>query len=163
MNKKNIQKQRTKKETRTKPDNLNVDEKEQLRKDEKNGKKAKRDNLDDELKEHLKIEDKKRNKAKCDNLNVDEKEQLRKYDKKGKKSRPDNLGDDEKEQVRKDDKKRKMNKRLQTLDERNSIFNNVQVCSMVDPSILTITAFRLTGEDFESAIQEGPTYICDIC
>ena len=30
-----------------------------------------------------------------------------------------------------------MNKRLQTLDERNSIFNIVQMYSMVDPSIPT--------------------------
>ena len=37
----------------------------------------------------------------------------------------DSLSDDEKDQVRKSDKKRKMDKRLQTLDERNSIFDNV--------------------------------------
>ena len=40
-----------------------------------------------------------------------------------------------------------MSKRLQTLDERNSIFNNVQMCTMVDPSILTTPAFRLIEED----------------
>ena len=56
-----------------------------------------------------------------------------------------------------------MNKRLQTLDERNSIFNNIQMCSIVDPSILTTPTFRLIEEDFKSAIQEGPTQICDIC
>ena len=38
-----------------------------------------------------------------------------------------------------------MDKSLQTLDERNSIINNVQICSI------------------KTAIQEGPTYICDIC
>ena len=59
-----------------------------------------------------------------------------------------------------------MNKRLQTLDERNSIFDNVsifsnvQMCNMFDPSILTTLAFRLIAE---TAIQEGPTYICGIC
>ena len=59
-----------------------------------------------------------------------------------------------------------MNKRLQTLDERNSIFdnvsifNNVQMCNMFDPSILTTLAFRLIAE---TAIQEGATYICGIC
>ena len=37
----------------------------------------------------------------------------------------DSLSDDEKDQTRKSDKKRKMDKRLQTLDERNSIFDNV--------------------------------------
>ena len=56
-----------------------------------------------------------------------------------------------------------MNKRLQTLDERNSIFNNVQMCSMVDPSLLTTLAFRLIKKDFKTAIQEGLTYICDVC
>ena len=40
-----------------------------------------------------------------------------------------------------------MSKRLQTLDERNSIFNNVQMCTMVDPSILTTPVFRLIEED----------------
>ena len=75
----------------------------------------------------------------------------------------DNIDDDVKQQVRKDDKKRKMNKRFQTLDERNSIFNNVPMCSMVHPLILTTPTFRLIEEDFKSAIQEVSTYICDIC
>ena len=35
--------------------------------------------------------------------------------------------------------------------------------SMTDPCILTTPAFRLTEEDFKSAIQECPSYICDIC
>ena len=56
-------------------------------------------------------------------------------------------------------KKKKMNKRF--LDERNSIFDNDQICSMVNSSILTTPAFRLIEEDFKSVIQEGPTYICD--
>ena len=75
----------------------------------------------------------------------------------------DSFRDDEKEQVRKNEKKRKMDKRLQILDERSSIFNNVQMCSMIDPCILTTPGFRLIEEDFAGAIQEGPTYICDIC
>ena len=62
-----------------------------------------------------------------------------------------------------DKKKRKMDKSLQSLYERNSIFSNVQMCSMVDPSILTTPAFRLTEEYLKTAIQEGPTYIYDIC
>ena len=74
----------------------------------------------------------------------------------------DSLGDAEKEQARKNDK-RKMDKRFQTLDERSSIFDNVQMCSMTDPCILTTPAFRLIEEDFKGAIQEGPVYICDIC
>ena len=36
-----------------------------------------------------------------------------------------------------------MNKRLEILNEKNSIFNSVQMYSMVDPSILTTPAFRL--------------------
>ena len=44
---------------------------------------------------------------------------------KRKKEKCDSLGDDEKEQIRRNDKRRKMDKRLQILDERSSIFNNV--------------------------------------
>ena len=89
-------------------------------------------NLNNEKKERIKIEDSKR-KKRHDNLNNNEKEHLRKYDEKGK-----------------------------TLDERSSIFNNVQMCSMVDPSILTTPAFRFIEKVFKTAILEGPTYICDI-
>ena len=88
---------------------------------------------------------------------------MKKYDIKVKKFEPDRLGDDEKEQVRKNDKERKMDKRLQTLDERSSIFNNVQMCSVTDPCILTTPAFRLIEQEFKVAIQEGPTYISDSC
>ena len=56
-----------------------------------------------------------------------------------------------------------MDKRLQTLDERSSTFNNVQMCSMADPGILTTLGFKLVEQDFKGAIQESPTYICDIC
>ena len=34
---------------------------------------------------------------------------------------------------------------------------------MADPYILTTLAFRLIEEDFKSAMQEDPTYICDTC
>ena len=44
-----------------------------------------------------------------------------------------------------------MDKRLQTLDERSSIFD-VQMCGMTDPCILTAPAFRLMEEDFTVAI-----------
>ena len=74
----------------------------------------------------------------------------------------DSLRDDEKEQVGKNGKRWKMDERLQTADKRTSIFNNVQMCSMNDPYILTILAIRLIEKDFMGAIQEGPTYICDI-
>ena len=119
-------------------------------------------NFDDELKGQLKIAGKKRKKSKRDNLNVNEKVQSQKSEKKGKKAMHDNFGDDLNELVRKD-KKRKMGKHLQTSDERNSIFDNFQMCSVVDPSILTIPAFRLSEEDLKSAVQEGPMCICDIC
>ena len=111
----------------------------------------------------MKKEGSRRKKEKRDNLDDNEKEHLKKYEGKGKKVKHDSLGDDEKEQVRKNDKDRKIDKRLQTLDERSSIFNNVQMCSMTDPCILTTPAFRLTEQDFKGAIQDGPTYICDIC
>ena len=55
-----------------------------------------------------------------------------------------------------------MDKLLQTLDERSNIFDSVQICSMPDPCILKTPAFRLIAEDFKGAIQESPTYICDI-
>ena len=42
-------------------------------------------------------------------------------------------------------------------------FNNVQMLSMTDLCIRRTPAFRLTEEDFKGAIQEGPTYICEIC
>ena len=60
---------------------------------------------------------------------------------------------------RKNGKERKMDERLQTLDERSSIFNNVQMCSMTDSCILTTPAFRLIEQDFKGAIQEGPANI----
>ena len=50
-----------------------------------------------------------------------------------------------------------------TLDERSSVFDNVQMCSVTDPCILTTPASRLIEEDFKGATQEGPTYICNIC
>ena len=49
----------------------------------------------------------------------------KKKENKRKKEKCDSLGDDEKEQIRRNDRKRKMDKRLQILDERSSIFNNV--------------------------------------
>ena len=48
-----------------------------------------------------------------------------------------------------------MDKRLRTSNERSSIFDNVQMCSMTDPSILTTPAFRLIEEDFKGTIQKG--------
>ena len=74
------------KRKKAKCDNLNVDEKEQLRKYRKKGKKTMHGKFDDEQKEHLKKRGQKNKKAKCDNLNIDEKEQLRKYEKKVKKA-----------------------------------------------------------------------------
>ena len=73
-----------------------------------------------------------------------EKEQLRKYEKKGKQVMCDKFGDDNKKEVRKIGKKRKMDKHLHTLDERSSIFNNVQTCDITDPCILTTPVLRLS-------------------
>ena len=144
-------------------DNLDDEKKERLKKDDSKRKKEKRDQLDDKKREQKKKEDRKRKKEKRDHLNDNEKEQLKKYEKKGAKVKHDSLGDDEKQQVRENDKKRKTDKRLQTLDEKSSIFEYVQMCSMTDSCILTTTTFRLIEQDFKGVIQEGPTYICDIC
>lgn len=35
--------------------------------------------------------------------------------------------------------------------------------SMVDPSILSTKAYEIIREKFQAAIEQGPTYICDIC
>ena len=121
-------------------DNVNYQEKEQLKKYEKKGKKTTRKNVNNQKKQHIKIEGSKIKKTNRDNFDTNEKFHLKKYG-----------------------RKTKINNRLQHLDKRNSIFNNVQMCSMVDPSILTIPVFRLNEEDFETANQESPTYICDIC
>ena len=69
----------------------------------------------------------------------------------------DSLDTGEKEKVRKIDTKRKTNKCLKTSDERSSIFDNVQMCRMTDPFILTTPVFSLIEQDFKGAIQEGPT------
>ena len=52
---------------------------------------------------------------------------LRKHEKKRKKVMCSSLGDDVKEKVRKSDEKIKMDKLLQTLDGRSSIFNIIQL------------------------------------
>ena len=56
----------------TNHENLTVDEKEQLRKYKKKGKKGMPENLDDEQKEHLRIQDRKSKKTKHNNLSADE-------------------------------------------------------------------------------------------
>ena len=71
-----MKKEKKKKE---KDDNLSVNEKEQLRKCEKKGKKVICDNLDDgKKKRHLKKENNKRKKEKFDNVDDNEKEQFKK-------------------------------------------------------------------------------------
>ena len=125
-------------------------------------KKEQRDNLDNDGKEQLKKYDNKRKKEKRDNLEDDGKEQLKRYGNKRKKEKRDNLDDDDgKEQLRKYEKKVKRDQRLWTLQERSSIFNNVQICSISDPCIFAISAFRLIEEDFKGVIQKSPTYICE--
>ena len=42
------------------------------------------------------------------------------------------------------------------------IFDDVQMCSLNDPCILTAPVFRLMEEAFNVAIQGGPTHICGI-
>ena len=57
-----------------------------------------------------------------------------------------------KEQVRKSDKKRKMDKSLQNLDERTSIFDNIQKSNRIYSWILTTSYLRLIENDFKGAI-----------
>ena len=121
------------------------------------------DNLDDNKSEQMKKEDNKIKKKSMITSIITKKNSWKNYGKKAKKAKCDSLGNNEKEQVRKNDKKRKMDKRSQILDERSSIFNNIQLCSITDPYILTTPAFRLIEQDFKGAIQEDPPYICDIC
>ena len=119
------------------------------------------DKLNGDEEEKVRTDDNKRKKRECGGLDNEEKEQLNKYGNR-KKEKCDKVDDDRKEQLRKCEKKGMRDQRLQTLEERSSIFNNNQMCSMDDPSILTKSAFRLIKEDFKGTIQEGPTYICDI-
>ena len=87
----------------------------------------------------FKKEDSKRKTEKCNNFGNDEKEQLRKHMKrKVRKVREITLVMIKKNRLEKMTKK----KDEQTLEERNIMINNVQMCSMVDPCILTSPAFR---------------------
>ena len=77
--------------------------------------------------------------------------------KKGKKVTCDSFEDDKKNKLQKIIRKGQW---INILDERSSIFDNVQVCSMTEPCIHTTPAFRLIKEDFKGAIQEDPTLWC---
>ena len=59
--------------------------------------------------------------------------------------------------------KKKMNKCFQTLGERNSIFDSVQIFSMIYPCILAAPPFRLIKDNSKAAVHVGPTCNCDIC
>ena len=98
-----------------------------------------------------------------DNLDDDSKDKLRDSSNKGMTNYCDNLDDDAKDKVRDDDKKRRKAVRDNDKNRRDEIFNDVQTCSMVAPSILETPGFKLIQDEFTSAIQEGPTYVCDIC
>ena len=165
-------------------DNLDADAKEHIK--DKKRKKTVRDNLDDNVKEKLNKATKKRVANLRDNLDDDGKEQILEKDKKRKKTVRDNLDDNAKEKLNKATKKRvadlrayldddlkvqikdkdkKMKKAVRDDDKRSrqEIFINVQSDSMVNPVILKTPAFLLVQQEFEAAIQEGPTYTCDIC
>ena len=76
----------------------------------------------------------------------------------------------EKEEVKKDDLKKKKKKKKKRERQTNVlkiyakkiIFDDVQMCSLNDPCILTAPVFRLMEEAFNVAIQGGPTHICGI-
>lgn len=44
-------------------------------------------------------------------------------------------------------------------EKKTMFFDNVQMCSMVDPCILATSAFKVIDQDFKFAIEEGPTYV----
>ena len=115
------------------------------------------DNLDDEKNEHLKKEDNKTKKKSVTTLMIMKKKER----KKERKLCMIALGIMRMNKLEKMIRRKKKDKQI--LDERRSIFNNVQVCSMIDPCIRTTPAVRLIQEDFKGATQEGPTCICDIC
>ena len=121
-------------------DNLADDEKEQSRKYEKKGKKMP-DNLDSEKNEHLKKRTTAEKKKNVITFMIMKKEDLRKYEKKGKKVMRDSPGDDERTSYKND--KKKIDKRLQTLDKRSSIFSKVQMCSITDSCITHNTSSQI--------------------
>ena len=103
----------------------------------------------------MKNVDNRRKKEKRDNLDTHEKVLFKNYEKKDrgncvitlmmiKENRLDN------------NKNRKKNQRVEIKDERKQVFDNVYSCSMIDSFILTTPAFKITEEDFKSAIPEGP-------
>ena len=50
----------------------------------------------------------------------------------------------------------------QKCEMKKKVFDNVHRCSIIHSCILATPAFKVV-EDFKSAIQEGPTYISDVC
>ena len=113
-------------------------------------------------KELLKNYEKKGKRKFRDDLDDDKREQVRESDKIRKKEICDNLDDDKREQIRYNEKNIKKNQHVEIKDERKQVFDNFHGCSMIDPFILTTPAFKMILI-FKSAIQEGPSCICDIC
>ena len=70
----------------------------------------------------------------------------------------DNLEAGGKEKVRKIDKKRKMNKRLKTLDERSSIFDNVQMCIWLIPAYSHNISVQINLRRFQGC-HSGRSYL----
>ena len=74
-----------------------------------------------------------------------------------------NLDDNVKDTLRSTDKERQKDSRQKNDVEKSEAFYYVQGMSMVDPSILHTQAYKIIQKVFEDAINEGPTYTCDIC
>ena len=74
-----------------------------------------------------------------------------------------NLDDNVKDTLRSTDKERLKDSRQKKDVEKSEAFNYVQGMSMVDRSILHTQAYKIIQKVFEDAINEGPTYTCDIC
>ena len=98
-----------------------------------------------------------------DNLNDDVKRKIQDENTNYQQKKRTNLDDDVKRKIQDENTKKHQRKRYIDKDEKLNAFKDVQGRSMVDPSILTTTAYKIIKEQFQVAIEEGPTYICDIC
>ena len=124
---------------------------------------VKKENLDEVEKEAVRVTDKTRKKDMRENLDEVEKASDRLAAKKGMKKMRDNLDDVTKKKIQEKDTKEHEKKRESEKMKRKTAFEQVQGMSMVDPEILNTDAFNFIKQDWEAAMTEGPTYICDIC
>ena len=107
--------------------------------------------------------DKKRKRNVRSSLDETSKENEKECAKKRMRNVRSSLDETSKERVKTKDRSRKGLAREITKDKRREFFDAVKHHSMVDPCILQTGAFKLIYNEYKDAINEGPTYICDIC